>query len=371
MVKFVKKICIYIIFRIYVMNSPDNYISSVVEYLFFQVGTQVAYIHDKKENMEKFNNMIINAIEKLQITEVINIEVDGNCDKQVELFITKLIETHNSADFILNTLSGDCLQTFFTKYNSYFRTEGTFHSLQAYPIYCLDESFTSVTSNNIGSYFISKQLFSLNSENYIYKAIMSLIDNYDIDGEELNLLIPFYVLANVVTTISLLNKDSLMKSLYSLDNELPCGRVKMTPDNVLSHEIVIFKKGSNGLIPYETIFHASRIGNVWKSNYIATELYSCDWKEAKSEKYMRTIMYIGIVLSLTGVYSYQDIPLLNSYIVTINMINIENDGVRGFYIIPYIKNSQSGNSNLTEILTELKEEEITFIFGMTKYLFKK
>lgn len=370
MVKFVKKICIFIIFRIYVMNSPDNYISSVVEYLFFQVGTHVAYIHDKKENMEKFNNMIINAIEKLQITEIINIEVDGNCDKQVELFITKLIETHNSADFILNTLSNDCLQTFFTKYNSYFKKEGTFHSLQAYPIYCLDESFTGVTSGNDGSYFISKQLFSLDSENYIYKAIMSLIDNYNIDGEELNLLIPFYVLANVVTTISLLNKESLMKSLYSLDNELPFGRVKMTPDNVLSHEIIIFQKERNGLIPHKTIFHASSIGNVWKSKYIATELYSCDWREAKSEKYMRTTMYIGIVLSLTGVYSYQDIPLLNSYIVTINMINIENDGVRGFYIIPYIKNSQSGNSNLTEILTELKEEEITFIFGMTKYLFK-
>lgn len=285
---------------------------------------------------------------------------DDNLYK-IEVFIDNILYYGVENEYVINTLSGDYLKTFidtYTKRNI---------AIRIYPIFYIDSSIINLDSAKIdGSYLISYEINTSPDEEFIYKSINNLFsNNYKVNGKEINYLVALYYLGISLKSTKVLTRDKVIEYLYNSYSDSLFGHLEMGNDNTLTRSIILNKITSNGIKFEKYIMKSSIEGEVWRSSYAPSKIYSCNWKEYSSEKYERSTMKLGILLSFSGSYSKQDRELLNIYLIGINFYNMEMKGIRGLIIAPTVYDLKSDINNVPILLELMNSNGINSVMGLS------
>lgn len=239
------------------------------------------------------------------------------------------------------------------------------------PIYSLSSKFTQVNKEiSKNNYLISPYSFISDNGNNLINGLKDIFNkDYTFIGLEINYLIALAFVSEAISSNEM-DISLIFSTLYSQTYNTVFGSVYLGLDNVLSHEAIISKKDENNKLIYEeSLYVLFYEGNVYKIKYYDIDNYGCNWKDSKVEKYIKADVTIGILLSLTGSYSVQDIPLLNTYILAVNLINQEYKGVRDLLVKPYVRDIHSNIDDAINIMKTMSNNNINYVFGLTKYLF--
>lgn len=351
----------------FVSPSPDQLINSAMKFLLYYYKSRIALIYDNNKSKESQNEMIKNTIKDLDIEVVSELEVDlsevddNMINSKIGEFIYNL-DYYSGRRFgsvaniyVICNLGPDKLGYFLYNF-----------ALKGYLTFIFDNSFTYYKYSV--NYFLISDIINLNNQKIISYIYSVFGNDYILNGLELKYLLPLFLLSeSVKDTAVLSNFDLTVRQLYSDGgfNTL-FGKLVVTQDNVISHPISISSYNENGVLTHNMVLlEQSNEANVYIESILPKRLYSCNWKSSSSEKYSRTVINIGILLSLSGSYANQDVPMLLSYLLICKLINEKYNGIRGYMILPIIKDINSDINKVIPILDEFKEEEMSYIFGLS------
>lgn len=351
--------------------SPDEYISYSINYLLFTFGKEVAFIYDSSPLMDAYNNIIISSF------DVLNFEVSGlmkvnesNLSEDIVSFLENITYYGSSNSIIINTLTGESLSKFFELYKQYIVERVDLINLsKAYTVICFDYyTFKTINPDYTKNQYVISSRFVTQS-NIQEKISDILTDSYIINGDEINILLSLYILSILYTSTESVEQSYIFQKIYDIDLDSPFGYLKMDKTNVLSRPISIYQEGSDGKLNFiQYTIEVSFDSQVWKRSYREERVFTCNWKESFSERYERSLIKIGLLISFSGAYSLQDISLYSSYLMGIDLCNIEYNGIRGLYIHPITIDVQSNESMVGEAILQLAENGVNFVFGLSKYL---
>lgn len=352
---------------IFVSPSPDQYISSTINYLIYQLNIDTAFIYDGSDSdMLNYNSIVIDSIkstESLSDYEII-IDISNYTSKEagIQDFINKIISGRKRG-YIITTLKGLDLQYLFVQY----RLLTSYQNEDFTPIFCFSADFFQIQYQyTYGHYFVSDTIpYYPASLPFLNKINQILGVNYIYIGTEFNYLLSLSLISKSLKHTKDFRIEDILQYLYRNEIETEIGRVQLTFDNVVSHSIVLLKMGASGIEPISFVSVVIQEARVWYDKYFQQTVYSCNWRDSGSEKYPRLTLPIGIVLSFTGDYSYQDLPLLHSYSLMIRLINENQGGVRGMLILPIFKNADSKVDGLRDIIESLYDSGVKIIAGMS------
>lgn len=352
----------------FVSPSPDQFINTAMKFLLYKFGSKIAFIYDNNPTKVTQNNLILKAIEELDIQVISKLPIDLN--ENLNMMSYRIMEFVLNIDYysgrkigfasdtyIICNLGNDQLQYFLTALYKY---------LRIYYVFTFDNSFIKYPIST--NYYLISDIINLNNNvilNYIYNILGS---KYILNGLELKYLLPLFLLSeSIKDTATLSTFDSTVSSLYSSQPfDTLFGELVVTPDNVISHPIAISAYNDYAILTnIMPLLQQSNEANVYVQSVLPKSLYSCNWKTSRSEKYSRTVINIGLILSLTGSYAKQDVPMLLSYILICTIINEKYNGIRGYIVLPIVKDINSDVTQVIPVLDKFKEDQISYIFGLS------
>lgn len=358
--------------RFLITPSPDQYISYAVNYMLYSFGKQIAFIYDSNPEMDAYNNIIISSFDviRFDVSGLMKVSED-NIENDIINFLENITYYGSSNTYIITTLTDKSLILFFKMYKTYIIDKvNVFNLPKPYTVICFDYyTFGMIDKTHTeGQYVITSQLVT---ESNIQEKIKSILTpDYIINGEEINYLLSLYILAILFPNSDLILQSYIFKQIYSIDVDSPFGYLKMDKTNVLSRPISICQKDKDGVVKFVSYtIKVTFDTQVWKTAYKEDRVLTCNWKESFSEKYQRSLIKIGLLISLSGSYSLQDIALYSTYLMAIDLCNIEYNGIRGLYINPITIDIESDITKVGPAISVLAKNDVSFMFGLSKYLF--
>lgn len=358
--------------RFLITPSPDQYISYAVNYMLYSFGKQIAFIYDSNPEMDAYNNIIISSFDviRFDVSGLMKVSED-NIENDIINFLENITYYGSSNTYIITTLTDKSLILFFKMYKTYIIDKvNVFNLPKPYTVICFDYYTFGIIdeTHTEGQYVITSQLVT---ESNIQEKIKSILTpDYIINGDEINYLLSLYILAILLPNSDLILQSYIFKQIYSIDVDSPFGYLKMDKTNVLSRPISICQKDKDGVVKFVSYtIKVTFDTQIWKTAYKEDRVLTCNWKESFSEKYQRSLIKIGLLISLSGSYSLQDIALYSTYLMAIDLCNIEYNGIRGLYINPITIDIESDITKVGPAISVLAKNDVSFMFGLSKYLF--